>query len=162
MHAPLLIWDSKLNKCFARTECSRDNVSTNTRLSLRHSSIPRIIQPACKFNKCQLARFGAGCYIEMATSSHQPCECKLVGGWKRIFGEKQVIAGPFMNQCKKFQPAEQPKFCRHRSRRFDVSRRWLETGCFARFSGPRGPKWNATAEPSTPRLPFFHDILGFY
>ena len=30
-----------------------------------------IIQPAC---------FGAGCYIEMATSYHQPHEYELVGG----------------------------------------------------------------------------------
>ena len=30
-----------------------------------------LIQPAC---------FGAGCYIEMATSYHQPQEYELVGG----------------------------------------------------------------------------------
>ena len=32
-----------------------------------------IIQPAC---------FGAGCYIEMATSYHYPHEHELVGGWR--------------------------------------------------------------------------------
>ena len=43
-------------------------------------------QPAC---------FGAGCYIEMALSYHQPHQHVLVGGWKRIFGEKRAVAGRF-------------------------------------------------------------------
>ena len=43
-------------------------------------------QPAC---------FGAGCYIEMALSYHQPHQHELVGGWKLIFGEKRAVAGRF-------------------------------------------------------------------
>ena len=46
-----------------------------------------------------------------------------------------------MNQSEKFQRVKRSKFRWRRSRRFGFSRRWPETGCFGRFSGPRGPKW---------------------
>ena len=64
----------------------------------------------------QLARFAAGCYIEMATLPPLAHEYELVSGRKRIFGEKRVIAGPFMNQSKKFQRVKSPKFRWRRSR----------------------------------------------
>ena len=35
----------------------------------------------------QSARFGAGCYIEMALSYHQPHQHRFVGRWKLMFGK---------------------------------------------------------------------------
>ena len=46
----------------------------------------------------------------MATSYHQPHKYKLVGGWKLVFRKKRVVAGPFMNQFKKFRRVKGPKF----------------------------------------------------
>ena len=86
-----------------------------------------VVQPAC---------FGAGCYIEMATSYHQPHEYKLVGRWTRVFGKKRVVARPLMNQSEKFQRVRRPKFRWRRSRRFGFYSPMARNGPFWPFFGP--------------------------
>ena len=51
---------------------------------LRHN-LWRMGKRAKRSHRNLWACFGVGCYIEMATSYHQPSEHRLVGGWKRIF-----------------------------------------------------------------------------
>ena len=63
----------------------------------------------------QPARFGAGCYSEMATSYHQSHEHRLVGRWKRVFGKKGIVAGPFINQSENVQRVKRLKFWWRRS-----------------------------------------------
>ena len=43
----------------------------------------------------------AGCYIETATLSYLPSEYELITGYKRIFGNKRVVAGLSMNESRK-------------------------------------------------------------
>ena len=109
----------------------------------------------------------------MATLSHQPSEYKLVGGWKQVFGQKQVVAGPFLNQTKNFQQEKN-------NRNFGavagvdsvfpigglkqvvltVFRALGVQNGTPNFSLPPRRSY-AAAEPSAPRLPFIHNIVGF-
>ena len=82
--------------------------------------------------------------IYMITRSiHPKSEHELVGGRVKMdFRQKTGRSGPFMHQSGWFQGVKSPKCWCRRSRRFGFSRWWPETGRFARFSGPRGPKWS--------------------
>ena len=64
-----------------------------------------VIQPAREARRLaqfgplgQSARFGAGCYIEMTLSYHQPHEHGFIGKWKLILAEEWAVAGPFFHE----------------------------------------------------------------
>ena len=69
--------------------------------------------------------------------------------WNLVFGEKRVVAGPFMNQSRKPQQARRSKFRWLPARLSRFSRGWPQKGPFGPFLGPGG----SGADPKTPIWP---------